>query len=406
MMNEGSENVEGRGNERSDQRKSFHSGYEKKGKARSQRRSVAYQRSRRSTAYESLTPTEQVTWLVHELNRCGPGDYEELFLLVCHDRGMLGFFGGTSRTQIVVNAWAKADPEGALQFLKDTSNVHLYDTAVKSWAQYAERDAVEWIIRNSKGEACERLLGNVIAVVAKSDIERCIEISSAVKSSSVRGDVLRHIAAGAMNQGKALELLERVAQPGVRQVLIGTIISEAGRVNPSYGKEVLSGLPEIERLYYRPKFAVSWAEKDARSALEWAQSLGGQLSNAIWKEALPYLARQEGVESMEYANSLTGGDSSALKVYYQTLGASFPEIMAERFKTIPSEIREDVQEATLRSWYQRDEVAAKKWIELRGGDPSHYSFIGTPYHVNRLWSLENVFRSPWADFDNNKPLFK
>jgi len=144
--------------------------------------------------YAALTLHEQLHWLVRELESCGSGDFEELYLKVerahiSYNKAELWRGGGLrprlsdgsnlgrkSQLSLVVAQWAKVDPVGTLNFLKEKGENSLVGTALESWAKFDDTSAIAWVKQNSEGRSREKLLVDVVKGVALVDTMRCAEL--------------------------------------------------------------------------------------------------------------------------------------------------------------------------------------------------------------------------------------
>jgi len=159
--------------------------------------------SRRLERLESIVrdenPLERGQALLAYINQLGPGEFEEA---VSHFRSLgltesrLGEYG------LLLSAWAKADPYGALAYAtENTSGRFATDTILTTWASLDPLAAVQWAQGQHSGDGANPHMTGVIRGIAASDPELATRLITAMPRSRERGAALDAMIPHLLTQG-------------------------------------------------------------------------------------------------------------------------------------------------------------------------------------------------------------
>ena len=95
---------------------------------------------------------------------------------------------------MLLHAWAKADPEGALDYaIKNTGTPFARQAIMASWSSDDPEAAIAFARDNYEGEGANPLLVGIIRGIAPSDLSRASDLLQELPYSRERGDALQSI---------------------------------------------------------------------------------------------------------------------------------------------------------------------------------------------------------------------
>lgn len=137
--------------------------------------------------------------LLEYIEQLGPGDFEEA---VAHFRSL-----GVTETRLgeyslLLSAWAKTDPIGALAYAKEnTGSRFAADTILTTWASLDPLSAIQWAESNHDGEEANPNMIGVIRGIVGSDPDLATRLLSEMPRSRERGSALDAILPHLLAQG-------------------------------------------------------------------------------------------------------------------------------------------------------------------------------------------------------------
>jgi len=260
-----------------------------------------------------LADEDKLSALVYELDRRGVDEYSELFESIGDEEYSVVC------KRLIVARWAKTDPYGVLDYLKQHHEESSIGAAIESWASYDDVEAVKWVIANNKGLSQEKLLLDCIKAMTRNDTERSTHIANLIEADHLRADCLTHLAKGAVLRGDASLLLERAAQPQARSFLVGELAAEFAKTDLTAGEHFCSNLVDEELDQFLLSFGSTWVKLDPREALLWGGGKADKLKDPVLTQGLPVLLKREGVEALDFVESLTAAYPTALARYQNLL---------------------------------------------------------------------------------------
>lgn len=137
--------------------------------------------------------------LLEYVEQLGPGDFEEA---VAHFRSL-----GLTETRLgeyslLLSAWAKTDPIGALAYAKEnTGNRFATDTILTTWASLDPLSAIQWAESNHDGDDANPNMVGVIRGIAASDPDLATRLLTEMPRSRERGSALDAVLPHLLAQG-------------------------------------------------------------------------------------------------------------------------------------------------------------------------------------------------------------
>lgn len=137
--------------------------------------------------------------LLEYIRQLGPGDFEEA---VAHFRGLGLTETRLSEYSLLLSAWAKNDPIGALAYAKEnTGNRFATDTILTTWASLDPLSAIQWAESNHDGDDANPNMIGVIRGIAGSDPDLATRLLTEMPRSRERGAALDAVLPHLLAQG-------------------------------------------------------------------------------------------------------------------------------------------------------------------------------------------------------------
>jgi len=198
-----------------------------------------------------------------------------------------------------------------------------------------------------------------------------------LESDVNRQTALLELTDSAVNRGDAHTLLQMAAQSEVKNFLVDQIAIAYGAGNAAEGVGFVKHLNEGEAHQFLVKFASTWAQRDARSTIQWGISQPKIMKEYVLDRSLPELAKQEGPGAIDFVESVFGEGSATFQFYANKLMKRYHTNHQAKFEAAEN-VR--VQKATFNS-------------------------IAHGARFSRRLAQKR-FQSPPVDFDNDQPVFR
>ena len=271
---------------------------------------------------------------------------------------------------MLLHAWAKADPEGALDYaIKNTGTPFARQAIMASWSADDPEAAIAFARANHKGEGANALLVGIIRGIAASDLSRASDLLQDLPYSRERGDALQSILPYVMENGSdvALTWAAGIADPQLKSGAISYIMGNLAGSEPLRAAELLNTLDDREAaLRAADDVAGSYARFDLEEAKSWSAGLDEDLRGEAVEGVIGHYASRDPVAASEWMASLAGTtnlDSAIRQFAWRSLGVQ-PELAAEWIGQIQSpERRNEMYNSILPRWLRSDRVSAEQWIQ-------------------------------------------
>jgi len=279
-------------------------------------------------------------------------------------------FGRGAEYRIILYAWAKIDPQGALDFHSDErAPIRNYAPILASWAEDNPDAALQWAKENTEGRSADAALVGVIQGIAIYDTVRATEILSSISSPFSRIDALEAITPYIVRLGQdnATDWIESIKDEESRGTATTYIAKLLTRQDP---ESTAAWATTIESTLAREstikEVAREWAIKDVEAARAWAETLSGNdKGNAISQLIIGY-TRENVEQASQLVDSVADSDSydSIARLFISRTTDSNPELALAKIPAIRnSKSRDSNYIAVLGSWYRKDASASESWMK-------------------------------------------
>ena len=288
---------------------------------------------------------------------------------------------------MLLHAWAKADPEGALDYaIQNTGTPFARQAIMASWSSDDPEAAIAFARDNYEGEGANPLLVGIIRGIAPSDLSRASDLLQELPYSRERGDALQSILPYAMENGSDLALTwaAGIADAQLKSGAISYIMGDLAGSEPLRAAELLNTLDDrAAATRAADDVAGAFARVDLEEAKAWSVGLDDDLRGEAVEGVIGYYASQDPLAASEWLGSLSGTtnlDSAIRQFAWRSMGVE-PELAAEWIGQIQSpERRNEMYNSILPRWLRSDRSSAEQWIQ------------GTPELPESVRGLPDRFR--------------
>ncbi len=271
---------------------------------------------------------------------------------------------------MLLHAWAKADPEGALDYaIKNTGTPFARQAIMASWSSDDPEAAIAFARDNYEGEGANPLLVGIIRGIAPSDLSRASDLLQELPYSRERGDALQSILPYVMENGSDLALTwaAGIADAQLKSGAISYIMGDLAGSEPLRAAELLNTLDDrAAATRAADDVAGAFARVDLEEAKTWSIGLDDDLRGEAVEGVIGYYASQDPLAASEWLGSLSGTtnlDSAIRQFAWRSMGAE-PELAAEWIGQIQSpERRNEMYNSILPRWLRSDRSSAEQWIQ-------------------------------------------
>ncbi len=271
---------------------------------------------------------------------------------------------------MLLHAWAKADPEGALGYaMKNTGTPFARQAIMTSWSTDDPEAAIAFARANHEGEGANPLLVGIIRGIAPADLSRATGLLQDLPYSRERGDALQSILPFVMENGVdiALTWTAGIADAQLKSGAITYIMSDLADSDPMRAAELLITLGDNDAaVRVADDVAGSLARVDLEEAKNWSAGLDDDLRAEAVEGIIGHYASQDPVAASEWLGSLAGTTNldSAIRQFAWRSQGSQPELAADWIGQIQSpERRNEMYNSVLSRWLRSDPTSAEQWIQ-------------------------------------------
>jgi len=274
-------------------------------------------------------------WLKRDAEAAGAWAQPRLAALA--QEGPLGFNLERSPRAQLIGAWARANPQAALEFARSHPHTGAASLLLKemlaAWPRERPQEPLALLLDFPASHARDVALREYYKGWAGRDPATALASAQSLPAGSVRekstGDVLLRWAdkdpAAAFGQYRALAVSD--------SVLLSKLLEKRAAKNPSEAIEWLQQLDPAQIARCAPKIVNAWAGRDAPAALAWALENGVRLSAS--SENVVFEITHDGFQRSSSMGS--GGGTSALATALEKQ----PEATLEWLRSLPAGAERD-----------------------------------------------------------------
>jgi RNA polymerase sigma-70 factor (ECF subfamily) len=176
----------------------------------------------------------------------------------------------------IVEAWTDIDPRAAAEFARSRpeSAATLDEVIARRWANRDLEAAIAWARSLPEGIGRDSALEAAALSCAGWNPVRASELPREIRDAGVRDQALSYVARllGGKDLPKAIGMATEIANSELRRDAQGALLGSCGGADPQACLAMLSGMQNATKSEYGA-FALSWAQKDPRAAMDWADGL-------------------------------------------------------------------------------------------------------------------------------------
>ncbi|NWK56096.1 hypothetical protein HW115_10785 [Verrucomicrobiaceae bacterium N1E253] len=314
----------------------------------------------------NIDPVSRTSDLLKLINTLGPNDFQQV---VADFRALDMTRERMSEYAMLLHAWAKVDPVGALDYAEqNTGTPFARQTILASWASDDPESAIVWAKEHHEGDRANPWLVGVIRGIASTDPKRATEVMHELPFSRERGEALGSIVPYIAKQGhdQALLWLDTIKDEKLLNGATAYMASNLAKSDPKTTADWVSTLDDNEAKHRAVReVAEQWEDQDLSSAIAWANTLDGNSKTQAANELIGDYARENPAEAANWLQSMNNepGYQSTLRSYIWSTSRSHPEFSLAQVSEIPdARSQERYYERILSRWKQQDAEAASSWI--------------------------------------------
>ncbi len=315
-------------------------------------------------------PQKRLTNLLRMIDQLGPGDFEQ----VVADFRELGMTEERmAEYGLLLNAWAKVNPEGALAYAKEnTKSSFASVTILSAWAGYSPDAAIQWVKLNHEGDKANPYLVGIIKGIASSNPERATDILQDLPFGRERGEALRAILPHVSKLGteKAIAWLATIKDEKLRAGATATLASSLAKKDPQATADWLKTLSADTLKASAGSVAKAWAEQDLDKAVEWTNSLEGQTRTNAASQMMRQFVSSDPNKAATWMKTMSAdpGYERVVRTFMFSTGRDHPEVALANLDQVGDDWRDRSQQMILMGWAAKDKGAATQWMQTNSMD--------------------------------------
>lgn len=275
-----------------------------------------------------------------------------------------------SEYAILLHAWGKVDPVGALDYaMKHTGTPFAREAILASWAAEAPEAALEFARSNHEGDAANPFLLGVIRGVAPQDLGRATDLIQELPYGDERGKALRAMLPYVLETGVdgAINWTANLADDRLRSGALTFILSDVSKSEPERAATLMAGLEDREAAKrVADDIGASLARRDLDRAISWSEALQPDIRSEAVEGVISLYASQDAEAASRWLESLSGEtnlDAAIRRFAWNTQGRE-PELAANWIHRMTDERRRnEMYYSVLSRWLRSNAAAAQAWID-------------------------------------------
>lgn len=273
---------------------------------------------------------------------------------------------------MLLHAWGKTDPEGALDYaMTKTGTPFARQAILASWVAEDPNAAIAFARANHEGEQANPLLVGIIRGIAHSDLSQATSLLQELPYSRERGDALQSMLPFVMENGAdiALTWTEGIADARLKSGAITYIMTDLAESEPARAAELLISIGDNDAaLRVADDIAGSLARSDLQQAISWSANLNDDIRGEAIEGIIGHYATKDPVAASEWlgsiANSSTTNLDSAIRQFAWRSQREHPALAADWIGQIENpQRRTETYNGVLSRWWSSDPAAAEQWIQ-------------------------------------------
>ena len=316
-------------------------------------------------------PLERQAALLDLVSRLAPGEFSA-FAREYRESAHFADSGG--EYEIILRAWAKVDPLGALEDATERGSRGDTTTLLAAWAGNDATAAEQWARSHHAGDGGNPFLAAVIRGLASQGPDRAAELAASMPRSRQRGEALDAVVRALFVQGDeaAMAFPASVADPDLRGGYVGMISESLARKDPDAAAAWLASFPdgEIQRRGART-VANALANRDPQGAARWVAKLDPAAQAEAARGVIVPMSNGDIQGTARWVSTLAGvpGYDGVVEEFVWSCDVRDPEQSAAWIQAISDEAQQTrLYHRMLGGWSNRDAAAVRDWVAANNGN--------------------------------------
>lgn len=324
-------------------------------------------RAKLSLITQQDDPLKRTSNFLALIESLGPDDFEQ----VADDFRASGFLDQReAEYDILLRAWAKADPLAAIAYTSRLTLPSFHESAVlSSWAEDDPRAALEWAETSYQGAYGDLLLSRITSGILNTNPTLATEVMNSQPPGRSRDLAMWRIASNVARLGpsQATAWLDSIADESLRNDAASRIAANLTMKDSEASAAWASAIQADEvRQKAVAGVASEWVKKDLPSALAWAQTLSlAEQASAAELLIGPY-TREDPERATQWLDRLaeSANFENITKEFVSQASINNPQLALEKTSGIQDPDQHyDYVGRIFRRWNQQDAAASEAWLE-------------------------------------------
>lgn len=310
-------------------------------------------------------PLDRQAALLDLVSRLAPGDFAAF---AEQYRNSDHFADSGGEYEIILRAWAKADPFAALDDATKRGSRGDASTILAAWAGADPAAAEQWARANHEGDGPNGYLSAVIRGIAAHDVNLAASLAADLPRSRERGAAMDAITRALFLQGNeaAMDFPASIQDPQVRDGFVWMISERLARKDAQTAADWLASFPngETQRRGART-VAAALAQENVGQAAEWVGKLQPGAQAEAARGVIVPMSNDDIQGTARWVASLNGvpGYDAVVEEFVWSCDVRDPEQSAAWIQAIADEAQQTrLYHRMLGGWSNRDDAAARAWV--------------------------------------------
>lgn len=311
-------------------------------------------------------PLERQLALLEALKRLGPND----FAAFSDQYRALDHYGNSrGEYEMILRAWAKADPLGALTHAGERPDGFGDQTVLlAAWAGSDASAAERWALENYQGDGPNPFLASVIRGVAVNDIARASQLASTMPNSRERGEAMDAITRALMVQGKdaAMAFPDSIQDPDLKGGYISMIADRLSNKDAQAAADWIASFPDAAMQNRGARrVADALARQDVEKAADWVEKLQPAAQAEAARGVIQPMSSNDIFGTAKWVTTLSGipNYDRVVEEFVWSCDVRSPEQSAAWIAGVSDPAQKTrLYHRMLGEWARRDANAVKNWV--------------------------------------------
>lgn len=294
----------------------------------------------------------------------------ESFADVADEFQKLDHYGNTgTETELLFQAWAKADPMAALDYIDGNPDmVRNRGNVLEIWAVSDAAAAEKWAIAKHTGDGANPYLADVIKGIASYDLGKAARMTQAMPEGRERGPAIDAVAKALLMQGTeaAFAFPDSIRDENLKGSFVLMISQNLARRDPQAAADWVASMGSGE-LQNRASGDVAGmlARVDVGKARDFVSSLQPAARANAAAAIVPSMSRDDIAGTARWVSSLAGtpGYDKVVESFVWSCDNRAPEQSAAWIRGVSDETQQiKLYHRMLGEWQKRDAAAVRTWV--------------------------------------------